>query len=32
MKFADLKIHIRLAFGFGLVVLLSLASAAISLS
>ena len=32
MKFADLKIHVRLALGFGLVVLLSLASAAISLS
>jgi hypothetical protein len=31
MKFADLKIHVRLALGFGLVVLLSLASVAISL-
>jgi len=32
MKFANLKIRIPQAFGFGLVVLLSLASAAISLS
>ena len=32
MKFADLKIRTRLAFAFGLVVLLSLASAGIALS